>query len=248
VQFHDEGYGFDIFGLDPHAVARASALAAPICDRYFRLDSRGAEQIPEIGPVVVVANHAGMLPVDGGVLWLDLLRRTGRVPRMIADRFVPRLPLVSTWFARNGVVAGTRTNVRRLLERDELVVIFPEGVSGVAKPWRERYHLQRWTVGHAELALRYGAPVVPVAIVGAEESWPVLLRLRGVRAFGAPYLPVPMVPLPLPVRYRLRYGAPIVLEGAADDPDVAGTAARRVRAALETLIADALRERRSVWR
>jgi 1-acyl-sn-glycerol-3-phosphate acyltransferase len=251
--FHDEGHGFDLFGLDPRAVARAAAWAGPLYERYFRVDSRGAERVPATGPVIVVANHSGILPVDGAMLWLDLLRETGRIPRVIADRFVPALPFVSTTFARAGVVSGTRTNVRRLLERGELIVIFPEGVSGVAKGWRARYHLQDWRIGHAELAIRHRAPVVPVAIVGAEESWPMLARLRGFRAFGAPYLPIPAAPLPLPAHYHLRYGEPIALHehlaaDAADDPDAVAAAAGRIRAALEELLAGALAERKGVFR
>lgn len=253
ADFHDEGHGYDLFGLHPRAVEWAARLGAPIYDHYFRVDSRGAEQVPAEGPAIVVANHAGMLPVDGAVLWLDLIRRTDRLPRMIADRFVPQLPIVSTLFARSGVVSGTRTNVRRLLERGELVVIFPEGVSGVAKPWSERYRLQHWSVGHAELAIRHRAPVIPVAIVGAEESWPVLARIRGVRAFGAPYFPIPMVPVPLPVRYRLRYGAPIALHhdlapDAAGDPAIVAAAASRVHDELAQLIADGLTGRDGVFR
>lgn len=248
--FHDEGHGYDLFGMSPRAIARAAALGAPVYDRYFRVDSQGAERVPPDGPAIVVANHSGVLPVDAAMLWLDLLRRTGRYPRMIADRFVATLPFLSTAFARTGVVSGTRTNVRKLLERGELIVVFPEGVIGVAKPFRERYHLRPWRVGHAELAIRHAAPVIPVAIVGAEESWPVLLRLPWPRLFGAPYFPVPMSPVPLPARYHLRYGAPIRLAAppeAADDPEVSAAAAARIRGAVETLLADALAARGSVF-
>jgi 1-acyl-sn-glycerol-3-phosphate acyltransferase len=242
--FHDEGHGFDLFGLQPAAVERTARLAAPLYDHYFRVHAVGAEHVPATGRAILIANHSGVLPVDGAMLWLDVLRHTGRVTRMVADRFVPRLPFVGTLFARSGVVSGTRANVRRLLERDELLAIFPEGVSGVAKPRSERYRLQAWRVGHVELALRHRAPIIPVAIVGAEESWPVLLRLRRFRLFGAPYLPVPVVPFPLPIRYHLRYGAPIELHRdlapeLADDPAIIADAAARTRAAVEQLLAEA---------
>ncbi|MCA9675077.1 MAG: acyltransferase family protein [Kofleriaceae bacterium] len=251
--FHDEGHGFDLFGLSPAAVARAVALGAPAYERYFRVASEGSAQVPRAGAAILVANHSGTLPVDGAMLWQDVVRHTGRVPRMIADRFIPRLPFVSTWFARVGVVSGTRGNVRRLLEQGELLAIFPEGVTGVGKSWRDRYRLQAWRVGHAELAIRHRAPVIPVAIVGAEESWPVALRIDGVRLFGAPYLPIPATPLPLPVRYHLRYGAPIALHDAfapddADDPAALAAAAAQVRAAVEALIAETRTARRGLWR
>ncbi|MBZ0236310.1 MAG: acyltransferase family protein [Deltaproteobacteria bacterium] len=248
-QFHDAGHGFDVFGLDPRTVRRVAALCRPIHRRYFRVRSHGALHLPRRGPAILVANHAGALPVDGAVLWLDVLEHTGRVLRPVADLFVAGFPLVNTIFARLGVVSGTRANVRRLLDDGELIGIFPEGVSGVAKPFRERYHLQRWHVGHAELAIRHRVPIVPVAIIGAEESWPIALRIPGIRVFGAPYLPIPLSPVPLPVPYHLHYGAPIDLAAdydaaAADDPTAAREAAGRVHDALEDLMYAGLRARR----
>ncbi len=251
--FHDAGHGFDVFGLHPPSVARAVAATRFLYERYFRVDSSGAEQIPARGPVILVANHAGVLPVDAAILCLDVLRRTGppRIPRAVADHFVPRLPLVSALFSRLGVVSGTRANVRVLLERGELIAIFPEGVTGPAKSFRDRYHLQCWRVGFAELAIRHGAAVVPVAIVGSEESWPVLGKLTALRAFGAPYLPIPASPVPLPVRYHLRYGAPLRFAAepaAAADPGVVAAAAHEARTALEQLLAGACAARRGVFR
>ncbi len=251
--FHDAGHGFDEFGLEPAALAGAQRLAAPLYDRYFRVTSVGADQIPTDGPAILVANHAGILPVDSAMLCLDVLRKSERVPRAVSDHFVPRLPLVSTWFARLGVVSGTRSNVRRLLDRGELIAIWPEGVSGPAKPYRERYKIQHWRVGFAELAIRHRAPVIPVGVVGAEESWPLIGRLRGLRAFGAPYLPIPATPVPLPTHYHLRYGAPMSLHlglepSAADDPAIVANAANQVKLALEDLLMIALAMRPGVFR
>ncbi len=253
--FHDAGHGFDVFGLHPPALATAVSIGAPIYERYFRVDSRGAERIPATGPVIVVANHGGVLPVDAAMLCLDLLRQTAppRIPRALMEHFVPRLPLVSTLFARVGAVSGTRTNARHLLEQGELVVVWPEGVSGMGKSFRERYRIQRWSVGFAELAIRYRAPVVPVAVLGAEESWPLAFKLRRIRLFGAPYLPLPASPLPLPTHYHIRYGTPIELHRGrlaleADDPDVVAGAAAEVRTALAQLLDDARIARRGIFR
>lgn len=251
--FFDEGYGFDVFGLEPAYLARAATAGRTIYERYFRVSSRGIENIPDSGPTILVANHAGVLPVDGAVLCLDILHRADppRIPRAIADQFVPRLPLVSTVFARMGVVCGTRPNVSRLLERGELIVIMPEGVTGTGKRFRDRYQIQEWRVGFAELAIRHHAAIVPVAIVGAEESWPVLHKLRTRRVFGAPYLPIPAWPIPLPARYYLRYGAPLVPAHdaeAARDRAIVGVLANEARAAVEQLIEATLAERRGVFR
>lgn len=251
--FHDAGHGFDEFGLYPPYLATVITAARPLYERYFRVDSLGIENIPADGPVILVGNHGGVLPVDGALLCLDVLFNTDppRIPRAVADRFVPRLPLISTIFARLGVVSGTRPNVRRLLERGELLALWPEGVSGPAKPFRERYQIQRWSVGFAELAIRYRAQVVPVAIIGPEESWPLLARVRAFHGFGVPYLPIPLSPLPLPTRCRIRYGTPMTLgrvSADGDDPELVKAAAHDVRRALEQLIADARHARRGVFR
>ncbi|MBL0215271.1 MAG: acyltransferase family protein [Myxococcales bacterium] len=250
--FHDEGYGFDAFGLHPPSLEWAISFGAPLYERYFRVDSRGAERIPADGPAILVANHGGALPIDAAMLCLDVLRRTPRIPRAIADHFVPRLPLVSTLFARIGMVSGTSVNVRRLLERGELITVFPEGVSGPAKPFGLRYELQHWSVGFAEHAIRHRAPIIPVAIVGAEESWPVIARIRALRMFGAPYLPIPASPLPLPARFLIRYGEPIHADRGheavdAEEPELVARTAELARAAVARLLAETLDERRGVF-
>jgi 1-acyl-sn-glycerol-3-phosphate acyltransferase len=246
--FFDEGYGYDVFGLHPPTLARTAAVGAPIYERYFRVQSAGIEHVPLQGPAILVANHGGVLPVDAAMLWLDVVRQLDRIPRCVADQFVPKLPLVSTLFARCGAVSGTRANVAHLLGRGELLAIWPEGVSGPAKAYRDRYQLQAWSVGFAELAIRHRAPVVPVAIVGAEEAWPLATKL-GVRVFGAPYLPIPRWPLPMPARIAIRYGAPIDLgDGDADDPAVVEAAAADVRVALEAELGALCGARHGVFR
>jgi 1-acyl-sn-glycerol-3-phosphate acyltransferase len=248
--FHDEGYGYDVFGLHLPSVTEAANAARLLYERYFRVTSTGIEQVPDMGPAILIANHSGVLPIDGALLFLDVVRKTPRVPRMIADHFVPKFPLVGTLFARIGVVSGTRANVRYLLEHDELLAIFPEGVTGPAKPFRDRYRIQDWRVGFAELAIKYRVPVIPVAIVGAEESWPLLGKL-GLHVFGSPYIPIPATPLPLPVHVHIRYGAPLMLgESAADadDPHFVDAAAARARERLETLMADVRTARPGVFR
>ena len=246
--FHDEGHGYDVFGLHLATLRRTMTHGGRLCDSYFRTRSSGVEHVPRSGPAILVANHGGALPIDAALVCLDVDRATGRILRPIADRFVPSLPLISTWFARIGAVVGTHANVARLLERGELIAVWPEGAAGIAKPVRERYQMKGWSVGHAELALRHRVPVVPVAILGSEESWPVLGRITGFRGFGVPFLPVPLTPLPLPLRHHIVYGAPIELHDglppdAADDPGIVAHAANRVRLALSGLLHDARQAR-----
>ena len=248
----DAGHGFDVFGMHPDWVAVGVWLTRFLHRHWFRVTAHGAEHLPARGRAILVANHSGLLPLDAAMLYADVLARTDppRVARPIADHFVPALPFVGTMFARLGMVDGTHANVARLLEQEELVMIFPEGTRGIGKPPSARYRLEEWRVGHAELALRHRAPVIPIAIIGAEEQWPVAARLDWLHPFGAPFLPVPATLLPLPVHYHIHYGRPLLLHDGVtdvDDPETIAAAAARVRAAVEALIAEGLRSRRGVF-
>jgi 1-acyl-sn-glycerol-3-phosphate acyltransferase len=254
LRLHDAGHGWDRFGASQAGVAVALSTVWHLYDRYFRVRSHGAEHIPRAGATLVVSNHSGTLPLDGMMLWADILLRTDppRLPRAVADYFVPALPFVSTFFSRAGMVPGSRGNVRALLDQGELLLLFPEGVAGIGKRPSQAYQLQRWTVGHAELAIRHRALVVPAAVIGAEEQWPQLGRIEGLHPFGIPYLPIPATPLPLPVRYHIHYGEPLALhEGLApeqaDDPAVLRVAAERTRAAVAALVERGLAAREGVF-
>lgn len=255
LRWRDAGHGYDRLGMCPDWVRTTVALSRPLYDLYFRVTSHGIENVPTEGPVVIACNHSGMLPLDGAMLYLDLVRNLDppRVPRVVADTFVPLLPFIFTYFSRVGVIAGSRPTVRRFLDDGELLVFFPEGTPGIGKPFRDRYQLQGWRVGHAELAMRHRAPVVPAAVIGAEEQWPQIARCHRLRPFGAPYLPIPATPFPLPVHYHLWYGEPIELHrfctpDSVDDPVMAEEAAALVKQAVEALIQRGLEERKGIFR
>jgi len=255
LHFQDAGHGFDAFGMHPSFVALGEVIVAPFYDKYFRVQSHGHEHIPSQGPAVLAANHSGNIPIDGMMLWLDVLRHTQppRVARPIADHFVPSLPYLGTLFARGGMVGGSRGNARTLLNSGEMLMIFPEGVPGIIKPWAKRYQLQKFREGHAELAIRHQAPIVPVGVVGGEEQLPALFSSRRIgKLFGVPVMPVPAVPVPLPVRYHLYYGEPIPVHEEfkpeqADDPAVVKAVAARVQDAVGELVKRGLSERTGVF-
>ncbi len=251
--YSDAGHGYDPFGLHPDYVAFGEVLTAPLYDRYFRVKSKGHEHIPKKGAAVLAANHSGAVPVDGMMIWTDVLRNTEppRVARAVADHFVPMIPMIGTLFARGGMVGGSRGNARTLLENGELLMIFPEGVPGIAKHFKDRYRLQDWRVGHVELAIRHGAPVVPVGVVGAEEQMPQIGRIP-IQVAGLPFIPITLTPLPLPVRYHILYGPPIPVHEEyrpdhADDPSAVREAAARVKAAVQALVDQGLSERTGIF-
>jgi 1-acyl-sn-glycerol-3-phosphate acyltransferase len=253
LHFPDAGHGYDQFGLNPDYVALGEAMASPLYEKYFRVVSYGHDNIPSEGPAVLACNHSGTLPMDGAMMYVDVYRNTNppRIPRPVADYFVSTLPVVSKLFARCGVVGGSRGNARALLQSGEMLQIFPEGTPGIGKPFSERYKLQAWRKGHCELAIRYSAPVIPVAVVGAEEQMPQLFRIP-LKGMAVPYLPIPATLIPLPVRYHIHYGEPIRLDreftpADADDPEIVAAAALRVKAAVQALIDKGLAMRKGVF-
>lgn len=249
--------GIDPFGMDPKSVHQAAVVCAFLYRIYFRCLSRGLENVPE-GPVILVANHAGQLPIDGVMISVGMMldRTSPRLVRAMVDNWVPSLPFVSTFFSRVGMAVGVSENAVRLLDRGEVLLTFPEGMHGISKTVDEAYKLQDFSLGFMRLALSSKTPIVPVAVVGSEEQYPTLYNLKGVgKLLGLPAVPIwaqiiiPFVGLlPLPVRYRLHFGEPMTFEGDPDDEDAAiGLKVNQVRDRLRDML-DALRaERKSVF-
>ncbi|MCB9529268.1 MAG: lysophospholipid acyltransferase family protein [bacterium] len=240
----------DDFGFAPEQLKYVLPVVGLVYHHWFRVEPIGLEHIPA-GRVLLVANHSGQLPLDAMMVATSLLldAQPPRAVRSMIERWVPSLPFVSTWFSRWGQVLGTPENCRALLDAGHAVLVFPEGVRGINKTWRQRYTLQAFGHGFMRLALETGTPIVPVAVVGAEEQYPTPFNLVRVgRALGLPSLPVPMSPLgplPLPVKYRIYFGRPISVIGDPND-DEAEIASRVgvVRDAIAALISRGLGERR----
>ncbi len=172
-------YGVDPYGFDVDYLTSAVAPLLWLYRRWFRVEVNGIESVPAEGRVLLVANHSGQLPFDAAMIEVGLLvdKDPPRVVRAMVERWVPTLPFVSTFMARCGQVVGTQDNCRRLLAADEALLVFPEGVRGLNKPFQRRYQLQRFGHGFMRLALETGAPIVPVGVVGAEEQAPQLFDL-----------------------------------------------------------------------
>ncbi len=255
MSFSDQSHGFDRFGASRDWIAMGDALTAPLYRTWFRVESSGRENIPSCGAAILAANHSGTLPYDAAMIWADVLRHTDppRIIRPVMDHFVPMLPYVGELFERVGGIGGGRDNVEAALAAGELLLIFPEGTTGIGKPFRDRYRLQSWRVGHAELAIQCGVPVIPIAVIGAEEQMPQIARIeRGIRRFGAPYLPITLSPIPLPVRYHVYYGEPIDLSSRwsphdARRPAVLEQAAIEIKDRLQSLIDQGVRARRGLF-
>ena len=246
-------YGVDPYGLDLDFAVAAVAPLLWLYRKYFRVRVDGVEHVPGEGRCVIVANHSGQLPFDAAMIEVALLidKDPPRVARALVEKWVPTLPFVSTFMARCGQIVGTPENCRRLLAADEAILVFPEGVRGLNKPFKQRYHLQKFGGGFMRLALESAAPVVPCAVVGAEEQAPALFDFKLLaRLLGFPAFPITptLLPFPLPSRYHIRFGEPLRFSGSPDDDDAElERKVVEVEGAVTTLVERGLAERKSVY-
>jgi 1-acyl-sn-glycerol-3-phosphate acyltransferase len=251
---------YDALGLSTRTARRALAVFKLLYRFYFRVESSGHEHLPEKGGAILAGNHGGLLPFDAAMTIVDVILRAHppRLPRAIVERWAGTLPFVNVFYARVGQVIGTKDNFERLLRDGQLVLVFPEGVAGIRKRAAERYVLQRFHVGFIEESLRHRAPIVPVAIVGADDQAPILYDIRPLaKMLGLPVFPItptfpllgPLGLLPYPVRYQIRYGEPLRFyeeypAEAIGDPHAVRYMAERVRHRIQEMVDRDVLERR----
>ncbi|MBO3745750.1 acyltransferase family protein [Streptosporangiaceae bacterium NEAU-GS5] len=228
-------YEVDEFGFDPELNDRVLLnLVRPLYRKWFRVEVSGLEHVPAEGGALVVANHSGTVPIDALMMQVALHDEAGRAVRLLGADLVYQLPVLGHLSRKSGHTRASPEDADRLLRKGELVGVFPEGFKGVGKPFSQRYKLQRFgRGGFVASAVRAGVPIIPCAIVGAEEIYPKIGDLTTLaRALGLPYLPItPFFPLlgplgliPLPSKWLIEFGEPIRTDryepADADDPMV----------------------------
>ncbi|MGE0322153.1 MAG: lysophospholipid acyltransferase family protein [Polyangiaceae bacterium] len=248
--------GGDPFGLDPETAKLALGIVSIFHRVYFRAEVHGVDNVPS-GKVLLVANHSGQVPIDGMIIGASMFLdgEPPRVIRAMVEKWVQTLPYVNVLFRSLGQVVGVPENCRRLLELGEVILVFPEGTRGISKPFSQRYQLQDFGLGFMRLAIETDTPIVPVAVVGAEEQYVNLGNFKLLaRAMGMPVAPVvpqwfiPGLQMPLPTKYRLYFGEPMRFSGDPDDDDsVMEEKVYLVRQTIQALIDRGLRERPSVF-
>ncbi len=248
-------YGFDPFGFHRDSLRLVVPLARWLHRSYFRTEVHGMENLPPSGRLLLVSNHSGQLPFDGVVIGTALLLDANppRMVRSMIERFVPTVPFVSFLLTRWGQITGTPENCRRLLEDEEVILVFPEGARGISKPFSKRYQLARFGDGFMRLALETKSPILPVAVIGAEEQAPAVNIKPLARLLRAPSFPVvpypPFFPiLPLPVKYRLYFGEPMHFSGDPDEEaEIVEDKVRSVRNRIQSMLHLGLRARKNVF-
>lgn len=251
-------YGFDPWGFNFETTRRALVASVLLYRYYFRVETHGIENLPS-GRVLVIANHAGQVAIDAAMIGTATLLEAEppRIMRGMGEYWLPTVPFVSIAMTRTGSVVGTPKNCIDLLNREEAVIAFPEGVRGMNKLYSQRYKLQRFGDGFMRLALGSNTPIVPVAVVGSEEQAPGLANLRSLgRLLGMPAFPItltwpwlgPLGLLPLPVKYRIYFGKPMRFDGDPDEEDAAiRPRVEQVKRTIQMMLERGVRERASVF-
>jgi 1-acyl-sn-glycerol-3-phosphate acyltransferase len=263
VYFSYHSEDVDEFGHD----ARFSETLMPLFEFlyaiWWRVESQGTTHLPGEGAGLIVANHSGVLPYDGIMINLAVRHEhpARRTCRMLALDMFALLPFLAPLLSRSGAVRANPDNAERLLRKGELVGVFPEGVKGVGKPFKDRYRLARFgRGGFVRIALRTGAPIIPCAVVGAEEIHPMVGQANWMgKPLGLPYFPItPTFPLlgplglvPLPSKWSIEFADPVRLDAygpeGANDPILVNRISEEVRSTVQRMIDGRLARRRSVW-
>jgi 1-acyl-sn-glycerol-3-phosphate acyltransferase len=248
-------YGFDPFGAEPEYARNVALLAAIFYRYWFRVETHGIDAVPE-GRVLLIGNHAGNTFAYDGTMLATAMLLEAEPPRLVrgmGEYYLSQIPFFGTLMHCAGSVVGTPENCVQLLENDEAVMVFPEGAEGFVKPFHKRYQLQRFGLGFMRLAIGTDTPIVPVGIVGAEEQSPALADVKWLgKLVGSPAFPItPTFPwlglagfLPLPVKFRIRFGEPLRFAGDANEDDAAvEKRVTVVKRSIRKLVAEARAER-----
>ena len=255
-------YAIDEFGFDPEFTTKIYLpLLRRLAESWFRVEVRGAENLPADGSALLVSNHAGTLPLDGMILHAMVFDEIGRHVRMLGADLIFKTPYSHDLARKTGTTLACQEDAERLLAADQLVAVFPEGFKGLGKPYADRYKLQRFgRGGFVSAAIRAQVPIIPTAIVGSEEIYPLISKAPALaRALGVPYFPItPLFPwfgvlgmIPLPSKWIIQFGEAITTDelgpGAADDPMVVFNITDQVRETIQQTLYRLLTQRRGAF-
>lgn len=241
--------GYDKYGTSKRHLTIAFTALAWLYRNYFRISVSGIENVPRRGRAMLVGNHSGGYAVDGAMVLASMLLEMDppRLAQGMAEKFLNTMPLASLWTSRIGQLTGLPEHAERLLEDDRLLMVFPEGVRGVSKLYKERYSLVDFGTGFLRLAQKTRTPIIPLAFIGGGDVLPTVANLVGLgKLIGAPYVPITpyLLPVPLPRPCHIHFGAPMTFEGRGDEEDaVVGRHVAQVKLAIARLIEDGRRHR-----
>jgi 1-acyl-sn-glycerol-3-phosphate acyltransferase len=241
--------GYDPWGFNLEGVRNTIGIAKFLYEKFFRVESFGLENIPKEGRCLVIANHSGQLPLDGLLIGYALLTNPHgpRAAKAMIERFLPTVPFVGNWLNSLGAVIGDPVNCERMLEMEEAIIVFPEGVRGSGKLFKDRYKLQRFGHGFMHLAMKHKTPIIPVGVVGCEESIISFADIKPLaKLLGIPYAPL-VIPVVLPTKVYLHFGEPMYFENDVHTEHQIQERVDMVKASIKELINKGLSKRQSIF-
>lgn len=263
LAYNEQESEVDPFGRDEKLVMKIKPIFDYLYYKYWRVTTTGVENIPNEGKALLVGNHSGTLPYDGSMITTAIVNehpKRKEPPRFLVENFVFHMPILGSFMYRIGGVRACPENAELLLNSGHLVVVFPEGVKGIGKYYRQRYKLQRFgRGGFIKICMKTKSPLIPVGVVGAEEIHPIIFKSNILaKTIGVPYIPItPTFPwlgllgvIPLPTKWSIHFGKPIKFDDYGldemEDDLLIHKLSEKVRGEIQEIIFDLLRKRRSV--
>ncbi len=253
----------DEFGYDQAFEDKLQPLLEFLFYTWWRVEMNGLENVPDRGRALLVSNHSGTLPFDGAMIKFGIrqLHPRHRITRVLMHDMFNSLPILSPILSKTGCVRACHENGQKLLERGHVTLVFPEGAKGTGKPFKNRYKLERFgRGGFVRLAARTSSPIIPIAVVGAEEIYPILDNATLIaRLLNLPYFPItPTFPwlgvlgfIPLPSKWTIDIGEPIWFNHLSkkdlDDDFLIDHLGNEVRLVIQSMIDHRLKTRKSIW-
>ncbi|WP_420038287.1 lysophospholipid acyltransferase family protein [Sulfidibacter corallicola] len=242
-------FNYDAWGYNPDTAKISLALFKQLYDHYFRVEARGLEHVPKQGRALIIANHSGQLPMDGILIGVAMATNPDgpRMARAMVERFFPTVPFVGNLLNQAGAVIGDPQNCRRMLQSEEAVIVFPEGIRGSGKLYKDRYQLQRFGNGFMHIAMATETPIIPVGVVGCEETMPAIANIKPLAELLAiPYFPL-AIPAFLPAKVILNFGEPMMFDQSVESEEAVTARVEQVKDVIRGLIEKGLQERERVF-
>lgn len=242
-------YGYDPWGFNIAGVNPLLNIGKMFYEKYFRVEVNGWENIPPNGRVLIISNHSGQLPIDGFLLGYSLLinPHAPRAAKAMMERFIPTVPFISELFSQFGGVVGDPINCKRMLQSEEAILVFPEGARGISKPFSKRYKLQKFGNGFMHLAIDNKTPIIPVGIVGCEETIISFANLKNLgKTLGMPSVPF-VLPFVLPSKVIINIGKPMNIELEDNREEFVTEKVNEVKEEINKLIKIGLSQRKGIF-
>jgi 1-acyl-sn-glycerol-3-phosphate acyltransferase len=250
---------YDDYGLDVDYIRAWGGWFSFLRNVYWRIEHEGMENIPQTGAAMFVSNHRGFMPLDAVMHLSLIMTHRGRIPRFLIIPLLLRTPYMCNFLTKLGGVIASQENAARLFAAGELVGIFPEGIRGTFSPYKTTYKLRDFSRSQfAKIAIENQVPIVPCAVIGHAEIFPIIGRIDSsfvVKEIGWPYLPIapmfPLAPIPFPSKWHVRLLEPVGMQGLraadAENAKLVRDFARYIQEIMQRNIDDMLPKRKSVF-